>query len=236
MVWSPAGRAPHHFERWPSAPGARRRLWRPAGKGVPGNLRIVIIGIVEHLGLFGGSFDPVHLAHLLVAQAALEELGLTRLFFIPAARSPFKPEREPAPAAHRLAMLRLALAGRCNCEVDDSEIQRGGLSYTIDTVRSYASRYPGASLYYLIGADHLPKLPQWREAGTLAALTEFVVVPRPAESLVPPPPPFRVRVLRGFPLALSASTVRARLRAGRSVADLVPAPVAEYIEHNQLYF
>ena len=84
------------------------------------------------LGLFGGSFDPVHLGHLLVAQAAMEELGLDRLFFIPAAQSPFKPENKPAPASARLQWLRLALAGKTNCEVDDQEIRRGGVSYTIE--------------------------------------------------------------------------------------------------------
>ena len=82
------------------------------------------------LGIFGGSFDPVHVGHLLVAQAAIEELGLDRLFFIPAAQSPFKPENQPAPAAARLQLLRLALAGKTNCEIDVQEIQRGGISYT----------------------------------------------------------------------------------------------------------
>ena len=98
------------------------------------------------LGLFGGSFDPVHLGHLLVAQAAMEELGLDRLFFIPAAQSPFKPESQPAPASARLQWLRLALAGKTNYEVDDQEIRRGGVSYTIETLRDYARRFPKAQI------------------------------------------------------------------------------------------
>src|SRR5208337_694760 len=101
------------------------------------------------LGIFGGSFDPVHLGHLLVAQAAMEELELDRLFFIPAAQSPFKPGSEPAPAAARLQLLRLALAGRTNCEVDDQEIRRGGISYTIETLRDFLKRFPQAQLFYL---------------------------------------------------------------------------------------
>src|ERR1035441_9971063 len=105
------------------------------------------------LGIFGGSFDPVHLGHLLVAQAAVEELGLDRLFFIPAAQSPFKPENKPAPDAVRLQLLRLALAGKTNCEIDEQEIRRGGISYTVDTLRDYAKRFSGAKLFYLIGAD-----------------------------------------------------------------------------------
>src|SRR5262245_43344481 len=87
------------------------------------------------IGLFGGSFDPVHLGHLLMAQAAREELVLSRLFFIPAGQSPFKPDNQPAPATQRLSMLRLALEGKEWCEVDDQEIKRGGVSYTIDSVR-----------------------------------------------------------------------------------------------------
>ena len=108
---------------------------------------------LRRIGLFGGSFDPVHCGHLLVAQAALEELSLSRLFFIPAAQSPFKPQTSPAPATERVRMLRLALAGRVQCEIDEQEIQRGGTSFTIDTVRDYARRFPGAELFYLIGED-----------------------------------------------------------------------------------
>ena len=131
------------------------------------------------LGLFGGSFDPVHLGHLLVAQAALEELVLDRLFFIPAAQSPFKPESKPAPAPARLQLLRIALAGKTNCEIDEQEIRRGGISYTIETLRDYARRFPKAELFYLIGADNAAKLNEWREAGKLAGLAEFIAIPRP---------------------------------------------------------
>ena len=123
------------------------------------------------LGLFGGSFDPVHLGHLLVAQAALEELGLDRLFFIPAAQSPFKPENQPAPAPVRLQLLRLALAGKTNCEIDEQEIRRGGVSYTIETLRDYATPlFRRRELFYLIGADNAAKLNEWREADELARL------------------------------------------------------------------
>src|SRR6476646_4091602 len=103
------------------------------------------------IGLFGGSFNPVHTGHLLLARAALEELALSRLFFIPAAQSPFKPGVSLAPAAERLRMLRLALAGWARCSVDEQEIARGGISYSIDTVREYVARNPGVQLWYLIG-------------------------------------------------------------------------------------
>lgn len=149
---------------------------------------------MNNIGLFGGSFDPVHLGHLLVARAAFEELGLTRLIFIPAARSPFKPDCEPAPAIERARLLRLALAGLSWCEIDEQELGRGGISYTIDTLRGYADRFAGARLFYLIGADQIEKLPLWREAEELARLAEFVVIPRPHGPATPDrpvPPPFR---------------------------------------------
>ena len=190
---------------------------------------------VVSIGLFGGSFDPVHLGHLLVGQAAREELGLTRLFYIPAAQSPFKPESRPTRGEERLRLLRLALAGKVWCEIDDQEINRGGVSYTIETIRDYVGRFPGARLYYLIGADHVAQLPQWREAEALARLVEFVVVPRPGLAETPFPAPFRGRTLSGFPLGVSSSQIRARVKAGQSIEHLVPAAVAEAIHNYRLY-
>jgi nicotinate-nucleotide adenylyltransferase len=187
------------------------------------------------LGLFGGSFDPVHLGHLLVAQAAMEELGLERLFFIPATQSPFKPASRPAAGAMRLQWLRLALTGQPNCEVDDQEIRRGGVSYTVETLRDYHRRFPSAKLFYLIGADNAAKLNEWREAGELAGLAEFVAIPRPGGTAAVFPPPFRGRMLQGFPLGVSSSAVRARVKAGLPIDHLVPPFVAEAICAARLY-
>jgi nicotinate-nucleotide adenylyltransferase len=190
---------------------------------------------VEHIGLFGGSFDPIHLGHLLVAQAAREELNLTRLFFIPAAQSPFKPDQPPTPAKERLRLLRLALAGQPWCELDEQEIQRGGVSYTVDTLRDYARRFPQAQLYYLIGADHVAQLPKWRNAEELARLAQFVALPRPGQDETPFPAPFRGRTLKGFPVGISASEIRARVKQGLCIEHLVPAAVAEAVRNNGLY-
>jgi nicotinate-nucleotide adenylyltransferase len=188
------------------------------------------------LGIYGGSFDPVHLGHLLVAQAAIEELGLDRLVFIPAAQSPFKPETKPAPDAMRLRMLRLALAGKTDCEIDEQEIQRGGISYTVETLTDYAQRFPGAELFYLIGADHVAKLNEWREPAALARLAEFAVIPRPGDGAAAIfPAPFRGRRLRGFPFSVSSSEIRARVKAGLSLDNLVPAAVAEAIRAARIY-
>ena len=190
---------------------------------------------MQRIGLFGGSFDPIHLGHLLVAQAAIEELVLERLYFIPAAQSPFKPENKPAPPAERLRLLRLALGGKTNCEVDDQEVKRGGTSYTIDTLRDYARRFPQAELFYLIGADNVATLPKWREAVELSRLAEFVAIPRPGQPPVSFPPPFRGRRLAGFPFGVSSSQIRARVKAGLPIDPLVPPPVAEAIRNYRLY-
>lgn len=190
---------------------------------------------MKRIGLFGGSFDPVHLGHLLVARAAREELGLTRLFFIPAAQSPFKSDHQPAAAHERLRLLRLALAGESWCEIDDQELRRGGVSYTIDTVRDFTRRFPDGECFYLIGADHVAQLPQWREAAELARLVSFVAIPRPGETAPAFPAPFRGRTLPGFPLGVSSSQIRARIRAGQPVEHLVPATVAEAIRNSRLY-
>jgi nicotinate-nucleotide adenylyltransferase len=187
------------------------------------------------LGLFGGSFDPVHLGHLLVAQAAVEELGLDKLFFIPVAQSPFKPESKPAPAAVRLQLIRLALAGKTNYEIDEQEIRRGGISYTIETLRDYTKRFSKAELFYFIGADNISKLTEWREVNDLAKLAEFIAIPRPGGIVAEFPKPFRGRILKGFPVEVSSSQIRARVKAGLPVDNLVPPFVGEAIRNNQLY-
>ena len=190
----------------------------------------------QRLGLFGGSFDPIHLGHLLVAHTAREELGLDKLFFVPAAQSPFKPDHKSSPAAQRLQLLRLALAGKSWCEIDDQELKRGGVSFTIDTVLEFAKRFPGAELFYLVGADHVAQLPKWRQAQDLARLVEFAIIPRPGQTGHEVPQPFRGRVLQGFPLGLSSSQIRARVKAGLPIEHLVPPQVAEAVANNRLYF
>jgi nicotinate-nucleotide adenylyltransferase len=190
---------------------------------------------MQRLGLFGGSFDPVHLGHLLVARAALEELSLDKVLFIPAARSPFKPASQPAPQSLRLRWLRIALSGEPRFALDDSELRRGGTSYSIDTVRDILSRQPDARLHWLVGADHVPTLPQWREAAALASLVDFVVIPRPGNEPVPAPQPFRVHLLRGWPLSVSSSAIRERIRAGLPCTHLLPPHVAEAIHQSGAY-
>ena len=182
---------------------------------------------LKSIGIFGGSFDPVHNGHVLVAKAALEELSLDWLFIVPAARSPFKPEQQPAAAEVRLRLLRLAFAGENRCELDTQELDRDGVSYSVDTLSNYAARFPKAELHYLIGADHIPTLPQWREAKRLAKLAKFVVVPRPGQPIAEFPEPFRGQAVHGWPFEVSSSTIRQRLALGQAIEGLVPPPVAE---------
>jgi len=187
------------------------------------------------LGLFGGSFDPVHLGHLLVARAAREEAALDRIFFILAAQSPFKASAASASANERLRLLRLALAGDTTAEVDDREIRRGGISFSIDTVRAYGKEFPGAELYYLIGADQTSQLYLWRESAELARLVQFLIIPRPGESIAKLAPNFRGQPLSGFPLGVSSSEIRRRVKSGLPIDQLVPAAVAEAVKNNRLY-
>ena len=190
---------------------------------------------MQRLGLYGGSFDPVHLGHLLVAQAAREELQLDRLFFIPAAQSPFKPGSIPTRGEVRCQLLGLALLGQDWCEIDLQELKRGGLSYTIDTVRDYVRRFPQAELFYLVGADHLEQLPKWRDAADLAQKVQFIVIPRPGQKEVPLPQPFKGKLLVGFPLGVSSSQIRARVKSGLPIDHLTPKPVADAIHAAGLY-
>ena len=190
---------------------------------------------LQSIAVFGGSFDPVHNGHVMIARSALAELELDRLIVMPAAQSPFKPDQTLAPAAARMEMLRAAFSGEPEIEISSWELDRGGVSYSIETLRALAAEHPEAQLFYLIGADHVATLPQWREADALAAAATFVVVPRPGAPEEAFPQPFSGRYLQGKPMAISASEIRERLRAGRSVANFVPPPVAQLLNSMQIY-
>ncbi len=190
---------------------------------------------LQSIAVFGGSFDPVHNGHVMIARSALAELELDRLIVMPAAQSPFKPDQTLAPAAARMEMLRAAFSGEPEIEISSWELDRGGVSYSIETLRALAAEHPEAQLFYLIGADHVATLPQWRAADALAAAATFVVVPRPGAPEEVFPQPFSGRYLQGKPMAISASEIRERLRAGRSVANFVPPPVAQLLNSMQIY-
>jgi nicotinate-nucleotide adenylyltransferase len=189
------------------------------------------------IGFLGGSFDPIHLGHLVVAQDTLEGLGLDRVDFVPAAVSPLKGRQLTATAAQRLEMVRLAIKGDARFGVQDLELRRGGTSYTVDTVRELRALYPGAALFWAIGADQLARLAEWKEIGELVRLVEFALLARPgvAEAVPPQIPGLRVRRVAGHEVAISSSELRERANRGLPLWPFVPLKVAAFIESQSLY-
>lgn len=198
------------------------------------------------IGIFGGSFNPVHNAHLAVAESARRELKLDRVLLIPAAIPPHKRDHRLAPDEHRLAMLRLAVAGRQGIEVDERELRRGGVSYTVDTLADLSRENPGARLVLILGSDSLVLFPQWREVGRIFDLAEIAVYPRrgfdPNDlgALAGKFSPENLeRLRRGFlslpPVDLSATEIRERGLRGESVKGLVPQAVEEYLRTHALW-
>jgi nicotinate-nucleotide adenylyltransferase len=185
------------------------------------------------IGLFGGSFDPVHHGHLIVAQVAREQLGLQVVRFVPAREQPFKLGRHRTSAGHRAAMLSLAIAGDVGFALESSELGRPGPSYTVDTLREIRSREPGLRPVLLLGADAAAELPTWHEADDIPKLARVVVFARPGAA-VPDLPWISATV--GVPtIDISATHVRERARQGLSLRYWVPDRVAEYISEHRLY-
>ncbi|MDR3406707.1 MAG: nicotinate-nucleotide adenylyltransferase [Chthoniobacter sp.] len=183
------------------------------------------------LALYGGTFDPVHHGHLVLARDALEELQLDRVIFIPAGLSPHKLATSPAPAALRREMLAAALADEPGFTLDDSELAATGPSFTIDTVERVRTAHPEAQIYYLIGADNLRELHTWRRIEDLRRLVEFVVFGR-GDTVGKAAEPFRTLSRR---VDISATEVRQRVARGDSIRYLVPEPVRSIIAAHHLY-
>lgn len=185
---------------------------------------------IKKIGLFGGSFDPVHIGHLLLARDAAEELGLERVILLPAFLSPHKLDSRPAAPAHRLAMLRAAVESDALFEVDDRELRKGGVSFTINTVREFREEFPDAELFYFIGEDNVEALPTWVEIEELKQLVRFVVMSRGQQANGAESFP---RISRG--VDISSTEIRNRVAAGRSIRYLVPEKVESLIKSLSLY-
>lgn len=191
---------------------------------------------MSRIGLFGGTFDPPHVAHLALASAALDALQLDAVRWIPAG-APWQKTRPVTPAAQREAMVRLAIDGEPRFMLDRCEVERAGPSYTLDTVRQFAKAEPDGRWFLIIGADQYAGLHTWRDWQALLGLVTLAVANRPG-----PMPPVNPEVLR-FPhrvvplpmLDISATEVRARVAAGLPIDSMVPPAVARYIETNRLY-
>jgi nicotinate-nucleotide adenylyltransferase len=198
------------------------------------------------LGIFGGSFDPVHYGHLLLAESCREQCRLDRVWFLPAAVPPHKQGRALAPAKSRVEMLELAISGNEHFAVSTIELDRGGVSYTVETLRSLKVQHPHGELFFLMGADSLHEFTTWREPGGICQLAIPVVVHR-ADS---PPPDFavledlvspeRLSMIRSHQVEmpiidLSSTELRQRAAGGQSLRYRTPRAVEKYIEEQGLY-
>ena len=190
----------------------------------------------KSIALYGGSFDPVHEAHLEVARTALENCDLDAVIFIPAAQSPLKKGATLVEDADRVEMLRLATAEEPRFDVDTCEVERGGISYTVDTVKAFKASHEGSRLHWIIGADQYELLPQWRCIEEIATLITFIVLRRPGHSIVESAVKGLRFVTIDAPLMPHSSTkIRASIAEGRSVVDLLPPAVEAFISSRGLY-
>lgn len=192
------------------------------------------------VGVFGGTFDPVHNGHVLPVEAAAMQFQLRRVLYVPARLSPHKRE-VPTDPRHRVAMVALALAGRPDWSIDLEELDRESPSYTVDTLRSIAARHPGDELWLLMGTDTLAGFARWRETPEIlrrARIAAFLREPFVGQGLQVPEVPGledRLSVFDAGSVRISATAIRNDLAAGRGIAGKVPAPVAEYITKHGLY-
>jgi len=196
----------------------------------------------QAIGLLGGSFDPVHNGHLAAARAAMAFGGLDQVIFIPASVSPFKQDGMHTAVIHRLAMLRLAIASEPQMCVSDVELLQPGLSYTIHTVRHFAAKLPKTKLFFIIGADSLAHLHEWKEAQALVELCDFITLARPGsriDTLTGFDELVTQRLLRGvvhdFRADVSSTEIRRRVAADLSIEDCVHHDVERYIVKHGLY-
>jgi nicotinate-nucleotide adenylyltransferase len=200
----------------------------------------------ERIGIVGGSFNPVHFGHLIIAQDAWDHLALSKLIFVPAAIPPHKVKQHRVSAEHRLNMLRLALADDERFEVSDIEIQRGGISYSIDTVLALQKENPNAELFFLMGSDSLVELHTWNRVDELVQACTIVTLLRPGEDTLDKmtqkiklPPAVRTRLMQhvvdAHRIEISSTEIRRRIEQGLSIRYLLPRDVENYIFENKLY-
>jgi nicotinate-nucleotide adenylyltransferase len=188
-------------------------------------------------GVFGGTFDPPHIGHLIIAQHVLQDLRLDRIVFVPGATPPHKQDRQISMAEHRLAMLRAAVAGNPGFEVSDAEIRRGGVSFTVDTLLEMQSARPEDALYFLLGMDNLPEFATWKSPERIMRISQLVVMTRPGFS--PDLPPLlsegRPILCRVPAIGVSSSMVRQLVGEGKSIRYVVPDAVESYVASHGLY-
>lgn len=191
------------------------------------------------VGIFGGTFDPIHYAHLFVAEEARQRFELEQVVFIPCGTPPHKKSYAVSPAEHRFAMTLLATASNPHFRTSRLEIERGGVSYTVDTLEQWRQLYPHHELFLLIGADSLTYIASWKQPERICQLAHLVAASRPGFDLsrlhLPESMCRRVYVMEMPLLDISATDIRNRVRRGVSIRYLTPDPVVQYILKHQLY-
>ena len=187
------------------------------------------------IGLLGGTFDPPHFAHLVLAQTALDELKLDEIWFIPAFRPPHKRGERVSPFAQRLAMLRLAVRGNKRFKVLTIEKEKGGLSYTVETLPLLRQKHPNTQIFLLLGSDNLSELGGWREPEKVFSMAQPVFAHRPRTEKTAPPWLEHAVWLSNPRMEISATNLRALVRTGQSIRYLVPEAVERYIQKKRLY-
>ncbi len=190
-----------------------------------------------NIGIFGGSFNPPHTGHLLVAEHAREQLNLAKVLFVPAATSPHKQGVDIVEAHHRLEMLECAVSGNRHFEVSDIEVQRGGVSFTVETLEELSKKYVDDKLVFLIGADNLLEFHTWREPERILDLVEVVALTRPGFRVDALESRYRKRItLCNVPeIGLESRQIRKRVKEGKSIRYMVPISVESYIVSHELY-
>jgi nicotinate-nucleotide adenylyltransferase len=186
------------------------------------------------LGIYGGTFDPVHHGHLLLARDALEQLHLDAVLFVPCGQSPLKTRKPHATDARRVAMLRLALKNNPRFWLTRCELDRPAPSYSYDTALEIREAFPHAELFWLIGADQLADLPKWHRPDDLRRLVTFVLLPR-VETTGKAPPETVLSLPQPRQVDISATEIRHRVKSRLPIDHLVPAPIAAYIKRHGLY-
>jgi len=189
------------------------------------------------VGFLGGSFDPVHFGHLIAAQDVYEQYHFDRLFLVPAAQAPLKAQDMQSVTEDRLAMLRAACEWDHRLEIADYELNKGGVSYTIDSVRHFRQQFPRDELFWIIGGDQLPLLHKWKDINQLASMVEFIFLERPGHPSKPHTdiPGLRLHRCDGHLIEISSSELRQRVRHGRSLNYFCPQKVIAYIKSKKLY-
>lgn len=195
------------------------------------------------IALLGGTFNPIHQGHVLIARGAIRAFDLDRVYFVPCFIPPHKAEAGLASVHHRAEMVRLAIIDEPKCEVHMAEIRRGGPSYTVETLRALRAEHPQDSLHFIVGSDIFEDVGNWQSFAELAGICEFLVIERPGCPLnLPPPsvakadlPLLRYSSFQAPTADISSSEVRRSISEGKNVSQLLPGRVYEYIQAHQLY-